>query len=166
MGSQLIKAWSLMKQALMNRFEVLKHERQRQGRERIQSQSFNFLTTTCGTKSNHGMKAKGEGMGKELSIVGNCMVNPFNCEQALDIAHMFKSSSSCANLEKQLLDSVARIKLSYHDLELLHDIIFFDHIVSSFSSSCALTILSKIHIFLRSFVEHGTYPTVPSRPRD
>ncbi|KAI5666974.1 hypothetical protein M9H77_16827 [Catharanthus roseus] len=34
----------------------------------IQSQFFNFLTTTCGTNSNHGMKAKGEGIGKELSI--------------------------------------------------------------------------------------------------
>ncbi|KAI5657997.1 hypothetical protein M9H77_26790 [Catharanthus roseus] len=36
--------------------------------DRIQSQSFNFLTITCGTKPNHGMKAKGEGMEKELSI--------------------------------------------------------------------------------------------------
>ncbi|KAI5677458.1 hypothetical protein M9H77_08408 [Catharanthus roseus] len=27
-----------------------------------QSQFFKFLTTTCGTKSNHGMKAKGEDM--------------------------------------------------------------------------------------------------------
>ncbi|KAI5669854.1 hypothetical protein M9H77_19707 [Catharanthus roseus] len=99
---------------------------------RIQSQFFNFLTTTCGTKSNHGMKAKGDDMEKELSIsyedtsislslnifllcrelsfkelklflelnasyvtlVGNIMVNPFTCEQALDVAHMFKSSSS------------------------------------------------------------------------
>ncbi|KAI5653047.1 hypothetical protein M9H77_30234 [Catharanthus roseus] len=35
--------------------------------KRIQSQFLNFLTTTCGTKRNHGMKAKEEGMGKELS---------------------------------------------------------------------------------------------------
>ncbi|KAI5667294.1 hypothetical protein M9H77_17148 [Catharanthus roseus] len=35
----------------------------------IQSQSFNFLTTTCGTKPNRKMKAKGEDMGKELSIL-------------------------------------------------------------------------------------------------
>ncbi|KAI5664492.1 hypothetical protein M9H77_23815 [Catharanthus roseus] len=34
----------------------------------IQSQFLNFLTTTCEAKSNHGMKAKGEGMGKELNI--------------------------------------------------------------------------------------------------
>ncbi|KAI5668880.1 hypothetical protein M9H77_18733 [Catharanthus roseus] len=106
----------------------------------IQSQFLDFLTTSCGTKPNHGMKAKGAGMGKELSIgygdkstslslnpfllchvfsfkelklflelyvsyvtlVGNVMVNPFTCELALDVAHIFKSSSSCAYLEKQL----------------------------------------------------------------
>ncbi|KAI5663389.1 hypothetical protein M9H77_22712 [Catharanthus roseus] len=34
----------------------------------IQSQFFYFLTTICGIKLNHGLKAKGEGMGKELSI--------------------------------------------------------------------------------------------------
>ncbi|KAI5668263.1 hypothetical protein M9H77_18116 [Catharanthus roseus] len=34
----------------------------------IQPQSLNFLATTCGKKSNHGMKAKEEGMEKELSI--------------------------------------------------------------------------------------------------
>ncbi|KAI5681013.1 hypothetical protein M9H77_02240 [Catharanthus roseus] len=34
----------------------------------IQPQFLNFLTTTCGTKLNHGMKAKEEGMGKELSF--------------------------------------------------------------------------------------------------
>ncbi|KAI5672035.1 hypothetical protein M9H77_12399 [Catharanthus roseus] len=37
--------------------------------DRIQSQFFNFLNTTCGTKLNHGiMKAKEKGMGNELSI--------------------------------------------------------------------------------------------------
>ncbi|KAI5672376.1 hypothetical protein M9H77_12740 [Catharanthus roseus] len=36
--------------------------------DRIQSQFLNFLTTTCGTKPNHGMEAKEEGMGKELFI--------------------------------------------------------------------------------------------------
>ncbi|KAI5676023.1 hypothetical protein M9H77_06973 [Catharanthus roseus] len=34
--------------------------------DRIQSQFLNFLTTTCGTKLNHGMIAKAEGMGKEM----------------------------------------------------------------------------------------------------
>ncbi|KAI5664204.1 hypothetical protein M9H77_23527 [Catharanthus roseus] len=34
----------------------------------IQSQLLNFLTTTCGTKPNHGMKVKEEGMEKKLSI--------------------------------------------------------------------------------------------------
>ncbi|KAI5662181.1 hypothetical protein M9H77_21504 [Catharanthus roseus] len=36
--------------------------------KKIQSQFLNFLPTTCGTKPNHRMKAKEEGMGKELSI--------------------------------------------------------------------------------------------------
>ncbi|KAI5676227.1 hypothetical protein M9H77_07177 [Catharanthus roseus] len=122
--------------------------------------SLNFLTTTIGTKSNHGMKAEGEGMGKELSIGyedttislslhpsllcyelsfkeltlflelnacymtlgGNFIVNPITCQQALDFAHMFKSSkssSSCAYLEKQPLVSVARIKPSYHNLVVI-----------------------------------------------
>ncbi|KAI5676368.1 hypothetical protein M9H77_07318 [Catharanthus roseus] len=158
----------------------------------IQPQSLDFLTTICGTNSNHGMKAKGEGMGKELGIgyedtsislslnpfllchefsfkelklflelnasymtlIGNLRVNLVTCEQALDVAHMFKFSSPCAYLEKQLLDSVSRIKLSYHDLELLHYNFFFDHIVATFSSSCA-SICSKIHIFLESFFESG-----------
>ncbi|KAI5676255.1 hypothetical protein M9H77_07205 [Catharanthus roseus] len=34
----------------------------------IQPQFLNFLITTCRTKPNHGIKAKEEGMGKELSI--------------------------------------------------------------------------------------------------
>ncbi|KAI5681187.1 hypothetical protein M9H77_02414 [Catharanthus roseus] len=111
----------------------------------MQSQFFNFLTTTCGT----GMKAKGEGMVKELSIgfedtsirlslnllllchelsfhklniflelyasyvtlIRNLIVNPLTCELALDVDHMLKFSSSCAYLQKHLLDSVARIKV-------------------------------------------------------
>ncbi|KAI5682509.1 hypothetical protein M9H77_03737 [Catharanthus roseus] len=36
--------------------------------DRIQSQLFNFLTTTCGTKPNRGMKAKEERIGKDISI--------------------------------------------------------------------------------------------------
>ncbi|KAI5668831.1 hypothetical protein M9H77_18684 [Catharanthus roseus] len=36
--------------------------------DRIQPQFLNFLTTTYGTKSKHWMKAKGEGLGKELNI--------------------------------------------------------------------------------------------------
>ncbi|KAI5652456.1 hypothetical protein M9H77_29643 [Catharanthus roseus] len=49
---------------------------------RIQSQFLNFLTTTCGVKSNHGMKAKEEGMGNELSngfedTLLNFSLNPF-----------------------------------------------------------------------------------------
>ncbi|KAI5672354.1 hypothetical protein M9H77_12718 [Catharanthus roseus] len=37
-------------------------------RRRIQSQFLNFLTTTFGTKPNHGMKAKEKDMGKEHRI--------------------------------------------------------------------------------------------------
>ncbi|KAI5649979.1 hypothetical protein M9H77_35984 [Catharanthus roseus] len=36
--------------------------------KKIEPQLFNILTKTCRTKLNHEMKAKGEGMGKELSI--------------------------------------------------------------------------------------------------
>ncbi|KAI5667711.1 hypothetical protein M9H77_17564 [Catharanthus roseus] len=36
--------------------------------DRIKSQLLNFLTTTCRTKPNPGMKAKEEGIGKELNI--------------------------------------------------------------------------------------------------
>ncbi|KAI5662628.1 hypothetical protein M9H77_21951 [Catharanthus roseus] len=159
---------------------------------RIQSQFLNFLTTTCGTKPNHGMKAKEEGMGKELSIgledtslslslnpfllyhefsfkelklfldlyasyvtlVRNVMVNPFTCDLAFVIDHMLKCSSPCAYFEKQILVSVARIKPSYHDLELLHDNLFLDLLVANFSSSCA-SMWSKIHIFFGSIVEIG-----------
>ncbi|KAI5681057.1 hypothetical protein M9H77_02284 [Catharanthus roseus] len=35
---------------------------------RIQPQFLSFLTTTCGTKLNHGMKAKKGNIGKKLSI--------------------------------------------------------------------------------------------------
>ncbi|KAI5650459.1 hypothetical protein M9H77_36464 [Catharanthus roseus] len=41
---------------------------EKQVKEIIQSQFLDYLTTICGTKLNHGMKAKGEGTGKELSI--------------------------------------------------------------------------------------------------
>ncbi|KAI5672375.1 hypothetical protein M9H77_12739 [Catharanthus roseus] len=46
------------------------------------------------------------------------MVNPFSCDLAFDIDHMLKCSSPRAYLDKQLLVSIARIKPSYHDLEL------------------------------------------------
>ncbi|KAI5677450.1 hypothetical protein M9H77_08400 [Catharanthus roseus] len=67
--------------------------------DRIQSQFLHFLTTTCGTKLNHRMEAKEEGMGKAflyyyefsfkelklflelyaafVTLAGNVMVNPF-----------------------------------------------------------------------------------------
>ncbi|KAI5683012.1 hypothetical protein M9H77_04240 [Catharanthus roseus] len=45
-------------------FEGDKREEMRE----IQHQFLNFLTTTCGKNSNHGKKAIGEGMGKELSM--------------------------------------------------------------------------------------------------
>ncbi|KAI5672423.1 hypothetical protein M9H77_12787 [Catharanthus roseus] len=174
-------------------FYLCKRRKIKRGKcEEIQPQFFNFLTTTCGTKSNHGMKAKGEGMGKELSIgyegtsislplnlfflchgfsfkelqlflelnasyvifVGNFMVYPVICEQALDIDHMLKCSYPCAYLEKQLFVSMARIKQSYHDLESLHANLFFDLLVVNFSSSCASK-WSKIRIFREYFVESG-----------
>ncbi|KAI5681337.1 hypothetical protein M9H77_02564 [Catharanthus roseus] len=116
--------------------------------ERIQSQFLNFLTTTCGTKPNHRMKVKEEGIGKELSIgFEDTSLN-------FDIDHMLKCSSSCAYLEKKLMVIIARIKPSCLDLELLHDYLFLDLLVANFSSSC-LSMLSKIHIFLGSFVESG-----------
>ncbi|KAI5652888.1 hypothetical protein M9H77_30075 [Catharanthus roseus] len=113
---------------------------------RIKSQLLDFLTTIFRANSNHGMKAKGEGMGKlkltlELhasfvTLVGNVMVNPFTCEVAFDIDHMLK------------------IKPSFHDLELLHDNLFFHLLDTNFSSSCA-SMLSKIHIFFGSFAKSG-----------
>ncbi|KAI5650513.1 hypothetical protein M9H77_36518 [Catharanthus roseus] len=168
MGAQPIKTWSLMKQSLRNKFGVENHEEK--DKDKIQSQFLNFLTITCGTKSNHGMKAKEEGMGKELSMVvcplcdfgWNVMINPFTCDLAFDIDHMLKCSSPCAYLEKQLLVSIARIKPSYHALELVHDNLFFDLLVDNFSSSCA-SMWSKIHIFFGSFAENCPAPTIHSR---
>ncbi|KAI5652986.1 hypothetical protein M9H77_30173 [Catharanthus roseus] len=87
-------------------------------------------------------------------FVGNCMVNPFTCELAFDIDHMLKCSTPCAYLEKQLLVSIARIKPSFHDLELLHDNLFLDLLVANFSSSCA-SMWSKIHIFFGFSIESG-----------
>ncbi|KAI5676653.1 hypothetical protein M9H77_07603 [Catharanthus roseus] len=86
--------------------------------------------------------------------IGNVMVNPFTCDLALDVDHMLKCPSLCAYLDEQLLDSIARIKPSYHDLELSHDNLFFDLLVANFSSSCA-SMWSKMHIFFGSFVENG-----------
>ncbi|KAI5663090.1 hypothetical protein M9H77_22413 [Catharanthus roseus] len=85
-----------------------------------------------------------------VTLVGNVMVNPFTCNLALNVDHMFKFSSLCAYFEKQLLFGVARIKPSYHDLELLYDNLFFDLLVANFSTSYA-SIWSKIHILLESF---------------
>ncbi|KAI5681509.1 hypothetical protein M9H77_02737 [Catharanthus roseus] len=92
MGFKQIKAWSLIKQALRIKCGVVNHDGQRQGQAKekfmeslmdekstkvdelskaqdvVDRKFFNFLTTTCGTKSNYGMKAKEKGMGKELSI--------------------------------------------------------------------------------------------------
>ncbi|KAI5649923.1 hypothetical protein M9H77_35928 [Catharanthus roseus] len=84
------------------------------------------LMTKCRVESHEGL---GQAQAKELklslelyasyvTLVENLMVNPFTCELALDDAHMFKCSSSCAYLEKQLLDSIVRSKLSYYDLQL------------------------------------------------
>ncbi|KAI5667469.1 hypothetical protein M9H77_17322 [Catharanthus roseus] len=70
----------------------------------IQSQFLDFLTTICGTKPNHGMKAKEE--------VGNVMGNPFTCNLSIDVDHMFKFSSPCAYFEKQLLSHSSHKKLN------------------------------------------------------
>ncbi|KAI5658056.1 hypothetical protein M9H77_26849 [Catharanthus roseus] len=67
---------------------------------------------------------------------------------------MSKYSFLHAYLEKQLLVSVATIKISYYDLELLHDNLFFDLIVADDFFSCA-SMWIKIHTFLGSFVENG-----------
>ncbi|KAI5671334.1 hypothetical protein M9H77_11698 [Catharanthus roseus] len=131
----------------VQKFEAQNMENEESLDYNIKSQFLDFLTTIRGTKPIHGIKAKGEGMGKELSVgyedtlislslnhfllchelsfkelklflelnssyvilVGNCMVNPFTCELAPDIDHMFKCSSPCAYLEKELLVSIARI---------------------------------------------------------
>ncbi|KAI5654566.1 hypothetical protein M9H77_31753 [Catharanthus roseus] len=74
--------------------------------------------------------------------------------QFLRIDHMLKFSSSCAFLEKQLTVSIARIKPSCRDLELLHDNLIFDRLFANVSTSCA-SMCSKICIFLRAFVENG-----------
>ncbi|KAI5652872.1 hypothetical protein M9H77_30059 [Catharanthus roseus] len=87
-------------------------------------------------------------------LVGNFMVNHFTCELVHNIDHILKYSSPCAFLEKQLWVSIARIKPSYHDLELLHDNFLFDRLNANVSTSCA-SMWSKICIFLRTFVENG-----------
>ncbi|KAI5654259.1 hypothetical protein M9H77_31446 [Catharanthus roseus] len=54
------------------------------------------------------------------------------------------------NSMNQPLVGIARIKASYHDLELLHDNFSFGFLVANFSSICA-SMWSKIHIFFGSF---------------
>ncbi|KAI5681183.1 hypothetical protein M9H77_02410 [Catharanthus roseus] len=54
-------------------------------KRKVQPQFLNFLTTTCTTKSNHWMKVKGGGVGKELSIGYedtsiSLSLNPFSLE--------------------------------------------------------------------------------------
>ncbi|KAI5682759.1 hypothetical protein M9H77_03987 [Catharanthus roseus] len=209
-----------MKQSLRNRFGVGNHEGQRQGqaKEKIMESSMGEKSTKANklsqaqdildrknsisilellnynlwNKVKSWMKAKGEGMGKELSIgfentslslylnpfllyhefsfkelklflafyaffvtlVRNVMVSTFTCDLTFDIDHMLKCSSPCAYFVKQLLVNIARIKPSYHDLELLHDNLFFDLLVADFSSFCA-SMWSRIHIFFGSSVESG-----------
>ncbi|KAI5668647.1 hypothetical protein M9H77_18500 [Catharanthus roseus] len=79
---------------------------------------------------------------------------PYDYEASFDVDHMLKCSSPCAYLEKQLLVSIPRIKPSYHNLELVHDNLFFGLLVAIFSSSFAC-MWSKIHLFFGSFVESG-----------
>ncbi|KAI5677137.1 hypothetical protein M9H77_08087 [Catharanthus roseus] len=78
----------------------------------------------------------------------------FSLVLVLDIDLMLKYSCSCAFLEKQLMVSIARIKPSCHDLELLHDNLIFDRLIAQVSTFCA-SIWSKICISLRTFVENG-----------
>ncbi|KAI5667957.1 hypothetical protein M9H77_17810 [Catharanthus roseus] len=87
-------------------------------------------------------------------LVGDCMANLFTCRLVLDIDHILKCSSSCAFLEKQLMISIARIKPSCHDLELLHDSLIFDRLFANDLTFCA-SMWSKICIFLRTFLENG-----------
>ncbi|KAI5664575.1 hypothetical protein M9H77_23898 [Catharanthus roseus] len=89
-----------------------------------------------------------------VTLVGNLMDNPFTCELALNVAHMFKCLSPCAYLEKQLLDSVSKIKLSYHTLSCYRLTFSLILLLLMPFSSCA-SMWSKIHIFLGSFVESG-----------
>ncbi|KAI5664505.1 hypothetical protein M9H77_23828 [Catharanthus roseus] len=159
---------------------------------RNQSQFLNSVATTCGMKPSHGMGAKVESMGHELSVshediiisfsinlyrlchelsfkelklfllvyasymvmVGGSLVMALTFHLALDVARMSKCLSSRAHLEKQLFDTDARIKLSYFDLELLHDDLIIDLIIGNTLSSCA-SMWSKIYIFLGSLVGSG-----------
>ncbi|KAI5671468.1 hypothetical protein M9H77_11832 [Catharanthus roseus] len=64
----------------------------------------------------------------QISLIGDIF---------LDVDHMLKYSSPCAFLEKQLFVSIARIRPSYHDLELLHDNLLFDRLIANVTTSCA-----------------------------
>ncbi|KAI5680891.1 hypothetical protein M9H77_02118 [Catharanthus roseus] len=83
-------------------------------------------------------------------VVGDCMVNLFTYELLLVIEHMLKYSSSCSFLEKQVMVSIARIKPSYHDLELLHDNLIFDRLFANVSTSCASVWRDQEEDFKRS----------------
>lgn len=59
-----------------------------------------------------------------MTLDGDLLVIPLTCDLALYAAHMSKCFSSCTYLKKQHLGSVATIRLSCFDLELLHDDLF------------------------------------------
>ncbi|KAI5662517.1 hypothetical protein M9H77_21840 [Catharanthus roseus] len=92
----------------------------------------NFLTTTCGTKPNHGMKAKEEGMGKELSISYedtsiSLSLNPFTYVMN-DILDNFlvQNMSSCVKLLNQTFGEKG------YDMKLTKD----HSIISEEETSC------------------------------
>ncbi|KAI5681128.1 hypothetical protein M9H77_02355 [Catharanthus roseus] len=162
-----IETWSLMKQALRIRYGVENHEGQGQGLAKLKPIESSMVKESLKI---HAMKEKRRveqgSFNVEQSVIksistlleeyefGTLMINAMTYELTLNFAHIFKCSSSYAYLEKQLLDSVARIELFYHDLELLHDSLFFALIITNVLSSCA-SMWSKIHIFLGSFVKSG-----------
>ncbi|KAI5652259.1 hypothetical protein M9H77_29446 [Catharanthus roseus] len=77
----------------------------------------------------------------------NLMVNPLTCELALVDAHMFKCSSPCAYLEKQLLDIV--VELNYLTMTLSC------HMLISSLILLLLMVFPSCASMWRSFVESG-----------
>ncbi|KAI5653440.1 hypothetical protein M9H77_30627 [Catharanthus roseus] len=126
MGAKPTKTWSLMKQALRTKFGVESHGRQRQEKKPI-----------------HGMKAKGEGIGEELTV----------SYEDTSISLPLKPFLLCHELSFKELKFL-ELNASYLILVGNYDDIFFDLLVANFSSFCAC-MWSKIHILLESFVESG-----------
>ncbi|KAI5653125.1 hypothetical protein M9H77_30312 [Catharanthus roseus] len=160
MGIKPIKTWSLMKKALKIRYGVKNHEGQGQGQAKVKLES-SMVEESLKTHAMEDKKRVEQGsFDEELSITESIptSLEEWKCKKSVvSTKESEGKTEGSALLDVLILRNnfwIELLKKLFHDLELLHDNLFIDLIVSYLLCFGAF-MWTKIDIFLGSFVESG-----------